>query len=313
MQAGQKRKIGVVVVAPVLLLVLALGWGSQQVAASKIPAPGEIAAIAQAQIRLAQDELVSDDAGVVEPSPISTVNGVVDARWADNVVVTVGDDVFRFESNGLPDHELPNPFLALQGRAYAPAVAWSDFTELDRSVELVESPIDQTITLNPVLADTPNEVPAGLIGVLINGAQLYHDGVVVDDVQHDPNQAGFVDLCNGHPTGAESDGSGAANYHYHGVPTCTTDSVDVEGRHSSMIGVLIDGFPIYGSNDVDGVAVTAQMLDECSGHFGPTPEFPRVIYHYHLLDELSADPIPCLHGELPDPPSTLPLQSRNGE
>lgn len=310
MGVGRRPKLVAVVVGSLALLAAALSVGAASISASKIPSADAIA-IAQVQLRMAQSEVVSDDAGVIEPLPTSTLVGVADARWAHNVTVTISDEEFRFESNGIPNHELPNPFLALQGRSYAPAVAWADFTELDRTVELSESPIDETITLNPVLAETATDVPAGLIGVLINGAQLYSDGVVVDQALDDPNQAGFVDLCNGHPTGAQPDGSGAANYHYHGVPSCTTDAVDVEGHHSSIIGVLIDGFPVYGSNDVDGVAVTADMLDECSGHFGPTPEFPRGIYHYHLLDEVSADPIPCLHGELP--PETLPLQTRNGE
>lgn len=303
--------MGVVSLGAVMLLIVALTTGQPVVSASKVPGAIDTAVIAPLQLQMAEAEVVSDDPGVIEPLPTATHAAVANARWAHNVTVTITEDEFQYESNGYPNHELPNPFLALQGRSYAPAIAWSDFTELDRTVELVESPIDETITLNPVLAEEPNELPTGLFGVLVNGAQLYHDGPVVDQTADDPSQAGFVDLCNGHPTGAEPDGSGAANYHYHGVPSCTTDSVDVEGHHSSMIGVLIDGFPVYGSNDVDGVAVTAAMLDECSGHFGPTPEFPEGIYHYHLLDEVSADPIPCLSGELPVPPP--PLQTRNGE
>jgi hypothetical protein len=40
-----------------------------------------------------------------------------------------------------------------------------------------------------------------------------------------------------------------------------------------MLGVLKDGFPIYGDKGESGVIVTNADLDECSGHTGPTPEF----------------------------------------
>lgn len=235
-----------------------------------------------------------------EAPPIDITAGVEVARWGANVKLTVANGEFRFQSDGLPNHEIPNPFLALRGRNYSPAVAWADVTESDTTVELVASPIDETITLNPVLADSPSQAPVGLIGVLINGAQLYNEGEIVEFLEPDSYEIDYVDLCNGHPIGVNADGVTAGSYHYHAVPTCTTDGIDVEGRHSSIVGVLIDGFPVYGSNDVGGEPVQRWHLDECGGHFGPTPEFPDGIYHYHLLDEIGRDPIPCLAGELGD-------------
>ena len=53
-------------------------------------------------------------------------------------------------------------------------------------------------------------------------------------------------------------------------------------------------------------AITAADLDSCNGHFGPTPEFPAGIYHYHLLDEVSANPIPCLSGVVADIDTPVP-------
>ena len=126
----------------------------------------------------------------------------------------------------------------------------------------------------------------------------YNDGDLVNRVQPQSFENGYVDLCNGHPAGVNANGISAGSYHYHAVPSCTTDAIDVEGQHSSIVGVLIDGFPVYGSNDVGGAPIQRWHLDECSGHVGPTPEFPNGIYHYHLLDEVSPDPIACLSGEL---------------
>ena len=75
-----------------------------------------------------------------------------------------------------------------------------------------------------------------------------------------------------------------------------------------MIGVALDGYPIYGAYGVDSFGVLTEMkssyrlkvgqtgyngiddyeyvaglgdLDVCNGHFGPTPDFPEGIYHYH--------------------------------
>jgi len=87
-------------------------------------------------------------------------------------------------------------------------------------------------------------------------------------------------------------------YHYHGVPTCVTEKVDKEGQHSSLLGVLSDGFPVYGPQGDNGVKVTNADLDKCSGHFGATPEFPNSIYHYHLTDDEAPYSIDCYHGEI---------------
>ena len=80
------------------------------------------------------------------------------------------------------------------------------------------------------------------------------------------------------------------------------------GSHSAVIGVSMDGYPIYGLWGYDGQMNVVEMkssyklkegetgyngiddyvyvqglghLDVCNGHFGPTPEFPDGIYHYH--------------------------------
>jgi hypothetical protein len=80
------------------------------------------------------------------------------------------------------------------------------------------------------------------------------------------------------------------------------------GNHSKVIGVAYDGYPIYGFwgyddnmnvvemkssyelkngqtgyNGIDDYQYTEGLghLDVCNGHFGPTPDFPQGIYHYH--------------------------------
>ena len=146
------------------------------------------------------------------------------------------------------------------------------------------------ISLTPEYSETTTNTDFGLIGLIISGAALFNPyeggGGVALDGNFDLNGVFFIDACNGHP---QNQGA----YHYHGVPYCITDVIDVAGDHSTMIGVLLDGFPIYGPQDNGGDAPTD--LDECHGHVGSTPEFPDGIYHYHLIesDEYS---VPCYHG-----------------
>ena len=49
---------------------------------------------------------------------------------------------------------------------------------------------------------------------------------------------------------------------------------------STLVGILLDGFPVYGPEEVDGSAPAD--LDECNGHIHATPEYPEGIYHYHI-------------------------------
>ena len=47
-----------------------------------------------------------------------------------------------------------------------------------------------------------------------------------------------------------------------------------------LIGVLLDGFPVYGTKETTGAAPSS--LDSCNGHTHATTEFPSGIYHYHV-------------------------------
>lgn len=249
----------------------------------------------------------SEEQSTADPNAqvFDTTAGIESALWGNNVTITLNGDSFRYESDGYPNHDLPEKFLIPKDVQSQP---FSDDSLEDFNVVLTEeyltaNPIDVTLTLNPVQAASPQDTSLGQIGFIISGARLFNDyenmdrSVVAlddniifsfDESGHD--HAAFVDECNGHPL---QDGS---NYHYHGIPTCVTETIDVEGEHSYMVGVLRDGFPIYGNQDEGGVIITNAELDDCSGHFGPTPEFPDGIYHYHLTDDEAPYSIDCYTG-----------------
>src|SRR2546428_641231 len=69
------------------------------------------------------------------------------------------------------------------------------------------------------------------------------------------------DRYNGHP-------SPSNQYHYHIEPVWLTAS-----DKAAFIGVLLDGFPVYGPQDGNGITPTD--LDSCNGHMGATSDYPQ--------------------------------------
>ena len=68
-------------------------------------------------------------------------------------------------------------------------------------------------------------------------------------------------------------------YHYHVEPLYLTT---VKATKSSLLGFLLDGFPVYGPQEEDGATVTTSMLDAYHGHTHVTVDYPNGIYHYHF-------------------------------
>ena len=230
---------------------------------------------------------------------VDTSSAVEAGLWADNVSITINDGSFSFVSDGLPNHELPDQFLVpVEGNnpPFDGDNIEDEFEIADTDGLIVESPLDVDITTTPEYSDDVTLTDLSTIGVMISGAPLFNDYedmnrefVAVDD-NISLDGVYFIDSCNGHPL-ASGD-----SYHYHGVPYCITDVVDVDESHSTMIGVLLDGFPIYGPQGADGVAMSNSDLDECSGHVEATTEFPDGIYHYHLTEDSAPYSIDCFHG-----------------
>ncbi|MGL5824898.1 MAG: YHYH protein [Nocardioides sp.] len=223
-------------------------------------------------------------------------NGCGEGRqWSTNVTITVGEGTFTFESNGIPDHELPDQFLIPQGQPGDPD---AEFLATDANDVVLDTPLKVDIPLSPTYSDGVTQTNLGRIGVVVSGAQLFNDyedpdlKVVAIDDNFSIGGVDFIDSCNGHPLAT------GGGYHYHGVPYCITDELDVAGEHSKILGFALDGFPVYGPQNTDGVATTNDTLDECSGETGPTPEFPDGVYHYHLTDDAAPYSLDCLHGEV---------------
>ncbi|MGL5862500.1 MAG: YHYH protein, partial [Phycicoccus sp.] len=196
-----------------------------------------------------------------ESSGIDTTAAVKAAQWSQNVTITMNEGTFQFESNGIPDHELPDQFLIPQGQPGEVGDDGNPVTVATATEDVVtDTPLDVTIPLNPVYSEETTDTNLGMIGVVISGAQLFNDYedmertlVAVDD-NFSVGGVDFIDSCNGHPLAAGGD------YHYHGVPYCITDDLDVEGEHSKILGFALDGFPVYGPQSEGGASATNDTL-----------------------------------------------------
>ncbi len=109
-----------------------------------------------------------------------------------------------------------------------------------------------------------------VVGLAVNGVPIFSNFAAPgDDIYV---EAKSFDRCGGHPqmTGA---------YHYHGEPY----AISYDDDH--LIGVMRDGYPVYGRKDPGGAAPT---LDAAGGHTGLTPDSPSTpVYHYHLNQQTS--------------------------
>ena len=129
------------------------------------------------------------------------------------------------------------------------------------------------------------------VGFSTQGVPVFADAPSVLQTGHMP----ALDVCGGHidPGGW---------YHLHAASNDVNSVYDkhevdasckLEQQPSALFAYAFDGYPIYGSQEIDGS--TPQNLDECHGHTGTTPESDNDVYHYHSSDSFPNLP-PCLIG-----------------
>jgi hypothetical protein len=133
---------------------------------------------------------------------------------------------------------------------------------------IVTQNITLKIPVNPVVAATHAATPMGVIGVALNGVPLFNQYAAGGSPL--TNEINGFDQWWGHPqmTGM---------YHYHVEPKYLTT---VKATSSSLMGFLLDGFPVYGPKETNGSDPTG--LDVYHGHTHVTADYPAGIYHYHF-------------------------------
>ena len=244
-----------------------------------------------------------------------------------SVSIAMNETHITIVTNGLPDHDFESTLACSQG---------NDCTRAQNYEWIIpRSPVNDTTgghdATNCPEANGDYECAAALgeVAIAVNGVPFYgpEDGPGGDAVasQHgayeEDRQPIVLGVCHAH------NGQGGT-FHYHADANClhwhpeegeTMFDYDVStpaavaqntanGSHSAVIGVSMDGYPIYGLwgyddqmnivemkssyklkegetgyNGIDDYVYVQGLgdLDVCNGHFGPTPEFPDGIYHYH--------------------------------
>ncbi len=202
----------------------------------------------------------SDPTPVTVPSGSVSITDVVKSKYKSAVTITVGTTSIVLKSNGLPDHK--TPYWGVGNALY------EDFPNghhTNVNTSMTDHNYSMTIPVNPTAASTHEATSLGPIGMALNGVPIYNDREG-GNVALDALTITTFDYSGAHP------GPGK-DYHYHTTGTYLT--VD----DANLVGILRDGFPIYGRQDKDGTYPVD--LDAYGGHTKATAEFLDGIYHYH--------------------------------
>jgi hypothetical protein len=213
--------------------------------------------------------------------------------WGSNVTVTYPTTCsMTVTSTGAPPYHAAY-YLAPASTTYPTVVATTP-----SGLQLAVTPYtaasvatgSATFNICPTKASSTTSANMGPIGYITSGEFLYNayeatsTPALGDNVSYTFTSGGtsytasFIDACNSHPTPINV----GYTWHYHGVPTCVTTAVDGASGPSHIIGIALDGFPVYGGRDINGNIVTTSQLDACNGITSATPEFPSGAYHYVL-------------------------------
>ncbi|GAC1355093.1 MAG: hypothetical protein NVSMB31_15450 [Vulcanimicrobiaceae bacterium] len=213
-----------------------------------------------------------------------------------------------FTTSKAPSHTTASSYLEPPHDGYTTVVATTPQSMMQLAlVPYIKPTASSTVNFNtcPAYSSTTRATGMGPIGWLISGAALFNAAegngttyALQDNVTYTSGGTtyAFLDTCNGHPTPNGESGQ----YHYHALPSCVTALVDTPNGPSHLIGIALDGFPIYGNRDSSGNVIPVSTLDACDGITSATPEFPSGIYHYVLPAGVTGaqSSLPCFHGSM---------------
>jgi hypothetical protein len=112
----------------------------------------------------------------------------------------------------------------------------------------------------------------GTVGLAVNGVALFNNMAAHGDDIYVESRS--FDQCQGHPTGTSV-------YHHHSEPYSITYD------DANFVGVMMDGYPVYGRRDADG---SMPVLDGFGGHSSATADSTTPVYHYHINLQTSTTP-----------------------
>ena len=217
------------------------------------------------------DNTDTDDSGG-SSSGNSTPLSAFDEFNSDAVTISFDGDEITIESNALPNHT--SPYWDESNSLYIDPVV-ANVAQMSPG-KINEGSYTVTVPSAPEKASSTSATGLGAIGIAVSGVPIFNDEEG-PNIALSENVASGFDYAGGH--------NGPTGYHYHlesqDVEANTTLSVDDD----KLVGILQDGFLLYGRRDFDGEYPTD--LDESGGHFGPTIHSDgRDVYHYHIVNEI---------------------------
>lgn len=243
--------------------------------------------LARAALALLAGLLVSTCSGSSTTSPSTTTTGTaigsestgggtlpaMFSRFGGSATVAIDGSTVVIRTTDIPDH--PSPYFGAGNASYEAPHAGMQVNPHRIAAQALVFRIPATPA-----ASGASDTPMGPIGVAVNGVVFFNQYAAGRSPL--TSEIFSFDRFNGHP-------SPGNQYHYHVEPLWLTQS----RGSSALMGVLLDGFPVYGTSHEDG-SVPGD-LDSCNGHTTPTPDHATGIYHYHVV---SAPPYiaGCFHG-----------------
>ena len=183
-------------------------------------------------------------------------DGEVQLRW--------NDDYLFIDTEAMPSH-----------RMMVGITAWNQQVPLPQPYKGSNS---WRLPLHPRVAAAPIALPyEGPVAIAANGVPIFNP--IKQNGRTDTKLAGELDEFGGHAGRGD-------DYHYHTAPTHLQERV---GK-GMPVAVSIDGYPIYGPDDLKGKRQAT--LDESAGHVhAPHEQAPPLFvdgeqpgYHYHGSD-----------------------------
>ncbi|HMB90525.1 MAG TPA: YHYH protein [Rhodothermales bacterium] len=229
--------------------------------------------LAPAMLLLALVALVACDSSTALEEAEANTNDRSDLpavfqQFASTVQVYQDGDFVVLESDGVPNHE--SPYFNTSDSRHADYDGDNTDFQLNPN-RITEQDLTLRIPLNPLEATNHEATPLGAIGMALNGVPIFNQ--YAGPGRPLTFEIDSFDQYNGHP---QQFGA----YHYHVEPVYLT----VTNGRESLVGFLLDGFPVYGPVE-NGQVVTNADLDEFHGHIGVTVDYPDGIYHYHITAE----------------------------
>ena len=194
--------------------------------------------------------------------------------FTGNVTVALDGNDVVIEATGQPDHTSPywNPDNA-SGLYVPPDPAITIEARMSPGwIEEYSNLFSLRVPTSPSLAQSSSATSLGPVGIAVSGVPIFND-------QEGPN----INLDIGVISGFDRSGghTGPSTYHYHLEPRAISFDDD------ALIGVMADGFFLYGRMCYSTPGSYPTDLDISGGHFSQTQHSGGAEeYHYHVKNEL---------------------------